>query len=94
MVTERIREKKANVEETTLKEGSDGGKRGQPVPGAAALVGSRSFQLAALSVSLLLHLKLFFLQGPCAFVSMKCLDPMCSVKGKSHTLLEKETRCL
>lgn len=94
MVTERVREKKENVEETALKEGSDGGKRRAPVPGAAALVGSRSFQLAALSVSPLLHLKLFFLQGPCAFVSMKYLDPMCSVKGKSHTLLEKETSCL
>lgn len=82
------------MEETTLKEASEGGKRGEPVPGAVALVGSRSFQLAALSVSPLLHLKLFFLQGPCAFVSMKCLEPMCSVKGKSHTLLEKETRCL
>lgn len=65
MVTERVREKKENVEETTLKEGSDGGK-GVPVAGAAALAGSRSFQPAALSVSPLLHLKLFFLQGPCA----------------------------
>lgn len=36
--------KKENVEETTLKEGSDGGKRGVPVAGAAALAGSRSFQ--------------------------------------------------
>ena len=82
------------MEETRLKEGSDGGKREEHVPGVVTLVGSRPFQLAARSVSLLLQLKLFFLQGPCAFVPVKWLDSMCSVKEKSHTLLEKETRCL
>ena len=72
------------MEETTLKEGSDGGKRGEPVPGAVALVGSRSFQLAALSVSPLLHLKLFFLQGPCAFVSMKCGSNVLGEREESY----------
>lgn len=62
--------------------------------GAVALVGSRPFQLAALFVSPLLPLKHFFLQGPYASVHVKCLDPMCLVKEKSHTSLEKETRCL
>lgn len=62
--------------------------------GSAAQVGSRPFLLVALPVSWLLRLKLLFLQGSCAFVHVECLEPMCSEKERSHTSLEKETRCL
>lgn len=77
-----------------LKDASNGGRMKAMCTGVGVLPSRRPPQLAALWVSLLLRLKHFFLQGPCAFVHMKCLDPVCFVKEESRTSLEKENRCL
>lgn len=90
---ELVTEERKWLEATRLKGGSNR-RRKNVCFGTTTQVGSRPFLLVVLPVSWLLRLKPFFLQGSCTFVHVKCLEPMCSVKERSHTSLEKETRCL
>jgi hypothetical protein len=61
--------------------------------GAAALLVFRPFQLAHFGTWIFVTATRLP-SGTLCFEHVKCLDPMCLVKEKSQTLLEKETRCL